>query len=58
MKLDANECEKVNVAVSELQDAISCADITELRHINNILDDLKSMIEDHMMALAGHGGDY
>ena len=49
---------KFKEAHSIMQDCISAAEIDELRKINQSLDDLKSMIEDHMMALAGHGGDY
>lgn len=45
-------------ASSNLKDLIAVAGIDGLKEIDQALDDLKSLVEDNMMALAGHGGDY
>lgn len=50
--------EKLHTAQSMLEDCLAAADVTELRRIDNILDDLKSSVEDNVLALAGIGGDY
>lgn len=54
-KLDWGKFKKAH---SEMQDCIALADIAELRDIDQSLDDLKSMVEDHVCALAGINGDY
>lgn len=54
-KLDCNDFNKANSAI---QDCISAAGIADLRKIGQALDDLKSMVEDNMYALAWIGGDY
>lgn len=50
--------EQSRQANTNMQDAISKADLTELREISKSLDDLKAMVEDHIMAIAGQGGDW
>lgn len=53
-----DQYEILSGASSGLQDLIASAGIDGLKEIDQALDDLKSIIEDNMMALAGHGGDY
>lgn len=50
--------EKFNHANAEIQDCISSADATELQQIRLSLLDLQAMVEQHMMKIAGQGGDW
>lgn len=50
--------ERMKKAISDIEDCIAKADITGLREIDQSLDGLKNMVEDHVMKIAGQGGDW
>lgn len=52
------DLDKLNAAKEELEACIATANLSELLDIDNLLDDLKDIVEDNVSALAGNGGDY
>lgn len=54
MSEDKELCE----VISNMEDQISKAGLEKLREIKVVLDDLKDMADDHILAIAGQGGDF
>lgn len=54
-KFDKDQLRK---SESMIQDCIAAADIAELREIDKVLDSLKDLIDENILSMSGHGGDW